>query len=137
MIVFNLKCNNNHEFETWFSDSNEYNKQLIQKIILCPYCNSSSVSKSIMAPNVAKKSNTKKIKRKTAMINSIKKYKKIVEENFDYVGDSFTEEAKKIKYGEIKDRPIYGEADLDQTKELIKEEIPFTPLPWTPSKKTN
>ena len=108
MIVFNLKCNNNHEFETWFSDSNEYNKQLIQKIILCPYCNSSSVSKSIMAPNVVKKSNTKKIKRKTAMINSIKKYKKIVEENFDYVGDSFTEEAKKIKYGEIKDRPIYG-----------------------------
>ena len=67
----------------------------------------------------------------------IKKYKKIIEKNFDYVGDNFTEEAKKIKYGEIEERPIYGEANLEQTKELIEEEISFTPLPWSPNKKTN
>ena len=90
-----------------------------------------------MAPNLSKKNNSKKIKIKKAMINDIKKYKKIIEKNFDYVGDNFTEEAKKIKYGETEDRPIYGEASMEQTKELMEEEIPVVPLPWTSSKKTN
>ena len=71
------------------------------------------------------------------MINNIKKFKKIIEKNFNYVGDNFTEEAKKIKYWEIEERPIYGEANLEQTKELIEEEIAFTPLPWTSTKKYN
>ena len=71
------------------------------------------------------------------MANNIKKYKKIVEENFDYVGESFTEEAKKIKYGEKKERPIYGEATAEQTKELVEEEISVVPLPWASTKKIN
>ena len=90
-----------------------------------------------MTPNVGKNSNAKSITTQKTMINDIKKYKKIIEKNFDYVGDNFTEEAKKIKYGEIDERPIYGEANLEQTKELIEEEIPFTSLPWTPTKKSN
>ena len=60
----------------------------------------------------------------------------MVEENFDYVGDKFTEEAKKIKYGETKKRSIYGEATFDQTSELIEEGIDILPLPFS-SKKTN
>ena len=63
--------------------------------------------------------------------------KKIVEDNFDYVGENFTEEAKKIKYGETKDRPIYGEATIEETKELIEEEINITPLPFQSNKKNN
>ena len=51
--------------------------------------------------------------------------------------DNFTEEAKKIKYGEVDERPIYGEANIEQTKELLEEEISVMPLPWTPTKKTN
>ena len=138
MIVFNLKCKDcNFEFEAWFSNSKEYIKQIKNKQVYCPSCNSVSVTKSLMAPQVSKKSNAKTEKKKKTMINNIKKYKKIIEKNFDYVGDNFTEEAKKIKYGEIEERPIYGEANLDQTKELIDEEIPFTPLPWGPTKKTN
>ena len=90
-----------------------------------------------MTPNLSKKGNSKKIKLKKAMINDVNKYRKIIEKNFDYVGENFTEEAKKIKYGETKDRPIYGEANLEQTKELMDEEIPIVPLPWTSSKKTN
>ena len=61
----------------------------------------------------------------------------MVEKNFEYVGESFSEEAKKIKYGEAKDRAIYGEANLEQTKELAEEEIDFQPLPWQSDKKTN
>ena len=60
----------------------------------------------------------------------------MVEKNFDYVGDKFTEEAKKIKYGEAIERSIYGEATIEQTKELIDEEIDVLPLPFS-SKKTN
>ena len=71
------------------------------------------------------------------LINKISKFKKTVEKNFEYVGESFTEEEKKIKYGEAKDRAIYGEASLEQTKELIEEDINFQQLPWTPDKKSN
>ena len=90
-----------------------------------------------MAPNVSKKSNSKDKKIKKTIATNISKYKKIIEKNFDYVGSNFTEEAKKMKYGEIAEKPIYGEASLDQTKELLDEEISVIPLPWTPSKKTN
>ena len=56
---------------------------------------------------------------------------------FEYVGDKFTEEAKKMKYGEKEERPIYGEATIEQTRELAEEEINVVPLPWAPTKKTN
>ena len=138
MIVFNLRCKKcSYEFEAWFSSSKEYGSQQKNNLVLCPNCNSSLVTKSLMTPSVSKKSNTKVLKQKKTMINNIKKYKEIIEKNFDYVGSDFTEESKKIKYGEIEERPIYGEASLEQTKELIEEEIPFTPLPWTPTKKSN
>ena len=139
MIVFNLVCKScQFEFEGCFDNSKDFAKQLRKNIINCPSCNSSSIKKFLMSPNLSKKSNAKKlIKNKKTVINNIKKYKKIIEKNFDYVGSNFTEEAKKMKYGEIDERPIYGEANMDQTKELLDEEISVVPLPWTPSKKTN
>tara|TARA_B110000438_G_C15774710_1_gene633530 strand:- start:1259 stop:1678 length:420 start_codon:yes stop_codon:yes gene_type:complete len=139
MIVFNLICKDClFEFEGCFDNSNEFEKQKRKKIILCPSCNSLSVKKFVMSPNISKKSNSKKnIKEKQTIINNIKKYKKIIEKNFDYVGDNFTEEAKKMKYGEVDERPIYGEANLEQTKELINEDIDVVPLPWTSKKKYN
>ena len=138
MINFNLICETcKTEFEGWFDNSKEFDKQKRKNLLLCPSCNSSSINKSLMAPNLSKKENSKKSKLKKAMINDVNKYRKIIEKNFDYVGDNFTEEAKKIKYGETKDRPIYGEANIEQTKELIDEDIPVVPLPWSSSKKTN
>jgi len=139
MIIFNLICTTCHvEFEGWFDDSQEFEKQKKNKMINCPSCNHSTIKKSLMFPNLSTKSNAKKnTKLKKAMINKINKYKKIIEENYDYVGENFTEEAKKMKYGEIDERPIYGEATLEQTKELTEEEISVQPLPWAPIKKTN
>ena len=89
-----------------------------------------------MAPNLNKKSNQKQKKIQKTVATKMNKLKKYVEKNFDYVGDKFTDEAKKIKYGETKERSIYGEATLDQTKELIDEDIDIMPLPFSP-KKTN
>ena len=138
MIVFNLICSDcEYPFEGWFDDTKAFTIQKKRKLINCPNCESSNVSKALVAPNVSKKSNSKLIKNKKTLASNIKKIKKIVEENFDYVGDSFSEEAKKIKYGETKDRPIYGEATIEQTKELIEEEINVTPLPFQSNKKNN
>ena len=139
MIVFKLNCQDCYfEYEGWFESSKEFDKQKRKKIIICPSCEGINISKSLMAPNISKKTNLKQLKdTKKTVINKIEKYKKIIETNFDYVGDNFTEEAKKIKYGEADERPIYGEANLEQAKELLEEEISVMPLPWTPTKKIN
>ena len=138
MIVFNLICSEcEYDFEGWFDSSSAYESQKKRKLLNCPNCESNNIKKTLVAPNIAKKSNAKKITNKKTIASNIKKLKKIVEENFDYVGDNFTEEAKKIKYGEIEDRPIYGEATIEQTKELIDEDISITPLPFQSIKKNN
>jgi hypothetical protein len=138
MIVFNLICLEcDYSFEGWFDNTKTFNNQKRCKLINCPNCENSNIKKALVAPNVSKKSNSNIIKNKKTLASNIKKIKKIVEENFDYVGDSFSEEAKKIKYGEVKDRPIYGEATIEQTKELIKEDINITTLPFQPNKKIN
>ena len=137
MIVFNLSCMKcDFNFEGWFDSSLDFEKQKKNNLINCPNCESSKISKAPVATNLSKKSNSKINKTKKTIASDIKKIKKIVEENFDYVGDKFTEEAKKIKYGETKERSIYGEATLKQTKELIDEDIDIVPLPFS-SKKTN
>ena len=137
MIIFNLKCFNcDFNFEGWFENSKEYLKQNKKNLINCPSCESTNIDKGLMAPNLNKKSNSKKKNIKKSLASNMSKLKKIIEKNFDYVGENFTEEAKKIKYGELKERSIYGEATLEQTKELIEEEIDIVPLPFS-SKKTN
>ena len=137
MIVFNLECKVcSVKFEGWFDSSIEFEKQSKSKLVNCPSCNSDSIKKNLVAPNVSKKSNSKNKKIKKTIASNLAKYKKIIEDNFDYVGDKFSDEAKKIKYGEKKDRPIYGEATIEQTKELLDEEINVVPLPFAPKKKT-
>ena len=137
MIVFNLNCSDcNFSFEGWFENTKDYNKQIKKGLVTCPSCNSIQIKKGLMAPNVAKKSNTKISKRNKSIASNVKKLKKIIEKEFEYVGDNFTEEAKKIKYGEVKERAIYGEASIEQTKELIAEDIDVLPLPFS-AKKTN
>ena len=137
MIVFNLNCSDcSFAFEGWFENSKDYNKQIKQGLVCCPACNSTQIKKGLMAPNVAKKSNTKISKRNKSIASNVKKLKKIIEKDFEYVGDKFTEEAKKIKYGETKERAIYGEASIEQTKELMDEDIDVLPLPFS-TKKTN
>ena len=138
MIVFNLICSDcSYPFEGWFDNTSAFNIQKKRKLISCPNCESTNIKKALTAPNLGKKSNSKVLKNKKTIASNIKKIKKIVEENFDYVGDQFADEAKKIKYGETEDRPIYGEATIDQTKELIDEEISITPLPFQSNKKNN
>ena len=137
MIVFNLKCIDcDYKFEGWFESSKEFHKQKKNDLICCPSCKKTRIEKDLMTPNLSKKTNSKLNKSKKTIASSMKKLKKMVEKNFEYVGDKFTEEAKKMKYGEREEKSIYGEATLEQTKELIDEDIDVIPLPFS-SKKNN
>ena len=53
MIKYNLRCENKHEFESWFSDSNEFEKLKKKKLLDCIYCKSKKINKSIMSPMVS------------------------------------------------------------------------------------
>ena len=132
MIVFNLNCSDcDFSFEGWFENTKDYNKQIKQGVVSCHSGNSIQIRKGLMAPNVTKKSHSKIAKRNNSLASNVKNLKKFIEKEFDYVGDNFTEEAKKIKYGEAKERAIYGEASIEQTKELIDEDIDVLPLPFS------
>ena len=137
MILFDLKCDKGHKFECWFASGANYEEQLKNNMIVCPYCNSTKVKKSLMAPNINTKSTSKNIKKNNKkkltqnnLENQIKKFRKYIEKNTDNVGKNFAEEARKIYYGETKSRPIRGESTENEAKELAEEGIPFSQLPW-------
>ena len=130
MIVYNLRCRNAHEFEGWFKDSAAFDTQAKGGKVLCPVCNSKKVEKAIMAPAVsgAKKSSLTEAETKQMrqFMTGLRKY---VQDNADYVGPNFAEEARKIHYGETEHRHIYGEASLEEAKELVEEGVDVAPLP--------
>ena len=130
MIVYNLRCRNAHEFEGWFKDSAAFDTQAKGGKVVCPVCNSKKVEKAIMAPAVsgAKKSSLTEAETKQMrqFMTGLRKY---VQDNADYVGPNFAEEARKIHYGETEHRHIYGEASLEEAKELVEEGVDVAPLP--------
>jgi hypothetical protein len=130
VIVYNLRCRNAHEFEGWFRDSAAFDAQAKSGKLTCPVCDSHKVEKAIMAPSVsgAKKStvNDSEAKKVRQFMTGLRKY---VQDNADYVGRKFPEEARKIHYGEVEHRHIYGEASLEEAKDLIEEGVDVAPLP--------
>ncbi len=130
MIVYNLRCKNSHEFEGWFKDSAAFDAQAQGGRLTCPVCDTGKVEKAIMAPAVsgAKKSmaTADESKKMRQFMTGLRKY---VQDNADYVGPKFAEEARKIHYGEVEDRHIYGEATLQEAKELVEEGVDVAPLP--------
>ena len=130
MIVYNLRCTNGHEFEGWFQNADAFELQSTQRKLLCPMCDTHKVEKAIMSPAVAgtRKSVSAKdeLKKMRQFVTGMRKY---VEENAEYVGPKFPEEARKIHYGETEERHIYGEATLKDAKDLIVEGVDVAPLP--------
>ena len=141
MIKFDLICKNQHIFEASFDDSRSFEKQKRKKQIECPFCNSLEISKSVMAPNISDKSTSSaKINREKKKLFSnynkqLNKIRSEIEKNFTYVGKKFPEEARKIHYGEAKDKPIYGEATEKESQELVDEGIGLVRLPFSKKEK--
>lgn len=141
MIKYDLICKKEHEFEAWFRDSAAYDEQADKGKVVCPICGSKKVEKAIMAPNVStsrKKKSAKQQKmlagQQAKLAKMMNEFRKNVEKTHDYVGEKFPEEARKIHYGETEQRDIYGEASLDEAKELVDEGVPVAPIPVAPKR---
>ena len=133
MIKYQLICDSEHEFEGWFRDSAEFDAQSEGGLLECPLCGASEVRKAVMAPAIAKSGAISPSSRKSAFLREMAeaagRARAYVEKNFDYVGDKFPEEARKIHYGETDARGIYGEATGREVKELVDEGVSVAPLP--------
>ena len=133
MIRYQLTCKKEHSFEGWFRDSAAYDQQAKKKLIACPVCGSAKVTKAPMAPAVSKKGALAEAANKAkAMKEFVLNLRKQVEDNAEYVGERFPNEARAIHYGDAEERQIYGEATLKDAHDLIEEGIPVAPLPSVP-----
>ena len=158
MIRYSLVCEHRHEFESWFADSAVFEKQAKRKLVVCPQCGSSKVEKAIMAPRLATSKQRMMPEEKPAptmnaapitdnapvamlspqereLRGKLKELREHLTKNADNVGAKFPEEARKMHYGEIEHRSIYGEASPEEAKRLAEEGIEFHPLPILPDER--
>tara|TARA_A100001015_G_scaffold54408_1_gene59741 strand:- start:786 stop:1208 length:423 start_codon:yes stop_codon:yes gene_type:complete len=135
MIKYNLKCHNDHEFESWFSNSEEFDKLNKKNLLECIYCSSKKINKSIMSPMI---SNLKINKEQIEIIKKNFKYekkkllelRKFIENNFDYVGRDFSKKVREVYYNDKSKKAIYGTATPKEKKELADEGIDLLTVPW-------
>ena len=140
MIKYALACEHDHEFEGWFAASDDFDDQAGRGLLECPICASRAVRKQIMSPGVA---GTKKrgdgadaSAGRQMMMEAMHQVRRHVEDNFDYVGDSFAREARDIHEGRSEERGIYGEATPKEVKSLVEDGVPVAPLPPAGPKKS-
>ncbi|RMD62750.1 MAG: DUF1178 family protein [Alphaproteobacteria bacterium] len=132
MIVYDLKCRKGHVFEAWFRDSAAYDEQAAAGKVVCPMCGSKKVEKAPMAPRVARSrgDEAQASPETRAMQEAIQALRRKIEQDFDYVGPRFAEEARRIHYGETDAHNIYGEATDEEAAALSEEGIEFARIPW-------
>jgi hypothetical protein len=133
MIRFSLHCDHDHDFEGWFRSNDDFDAQVGKRLVTCPVCNSHKVGKALMAPSVTTGRQKEKIAvAMSKMVTELKEMAQKVRENADYVGSDFAEEARKIHFGEVEKRGIYGEATGDEVKSLLEDGVDVMPLPVFP-----
>ena len=136
MIKYKLICKNcNISFDSWFASSKEFEKLKNKKLLTCHKCNSVQIEKTLMSPNVLNSKKTKitnsKEQKYLRVRNKIKEYQKFIKNNFEYVGENFTYEARSIHYNTKKNKKgIYGTASISDVKELKEEGIETEVIPW-------
>jgi hypothetical protein len=158
MIRYALRCERDHTFESWFQSSSAYDSQVKRKLVECPTCGSTKVEKAIMAPRIVSKKGRDAapvpavpaptpapaqevippgptsllMAQERELRAKLKELRDHIVKNADDVGERFPAEARKMHYGETEHRPIYGEASLDEARELIEEGIEVAPIPVLP-----
>jgi hypothetical protein len=152
MIRYNLRCERGHAFESWFQSSQAYETQEKRKLVNCPSCGSAKVVRAIMAPQiVSKKSRDRAAPAPAAATEAttpastplmmaqerelrakLRELRDHIVKNADNVGERFPNEARKMHYGDIEHRPIYGEASPEEARSLIDEGVEVSPLPVLP-----
>lgn len=151
MILYQLRCADEHSFEAWFRDSATYDMQAARGHVECPYCGSTDITKAPMAPNIASGrgvdiepiaepeptegdmvSEQRAHEVAQQILDAVGRIRQYAEDNFEDVGDEFADEARKIHYGDAEERGIYGNASDEDAQELEEEGIDFVRLPGTP-----
>jgi hypothetical protein len=152
MIRYSLQCERGHAFESWFQNSAAYDSQVKRKLVSCPACGSAQIEKAIMAPQIVSKKRRESAEPAPAATTEVaapastpllmaqerelrvklKELRDHIVKNADNVGERFPNEARKMHYGDIEHRPIYGEASPDEARALIEEGVEVTPLPVLP-----
>jgi hypothetical protein len=152
MIHYNLRCARGHAFESWFQSSSAYETQEKRKLVNCPICGSAEVERAIMAPQIVSKkaregvvaapapatevappaSTPLLMAQERELRTKLKELRDHIVKSADNVGERFPVEARKMHYGDIEHRPIYGEASPDEARALIEEGVEVTPLPVLP-----
>ena len=135
MIKYILKCHNDHEFESWFSSSIEFDKLKRKKLLECIFCSSKKIDKSIMSPMVSRvkkkkyefKTENKKLQNEKNKLIEIRKY---IEKNFEYVGKNFSKKVREIYYDKKRKKTIYGTTTPKEREELVEEGINLLSVPW-------
>ena len=137
MIKYTLNCRNGHQFDSWFSDSESFEKLKKNGHLECAVCSSKEVEKSLMAPRISSDSAEKSktlISAQSALEKEIKALKKKIKTAAIDVGENFPKEARAMHYGEKEEKPIIGKTTVDEARDLAQEGIPFIPLPWSDDK---
>ncbi len=154
MIRYALKCSHDHGFESWFQSAEAFEKLKAAGMVYCPRCNDTDVRKAIMAPRIRPSReaaapeqgaepapDAPRMHALTAPSSpaeaAMLELKKKIQENSEYVGPDFADEARKIHLGDAPERSIYGEATSEDAQKLAEEGVPVAPLPFVPSRKTN
>ena len=152
MIRYSLRCERGHGFESWFQSSSTYDSQVKRKLVTCPACGSAKVEKAIMAPQIVSKkgrdsatpapatpadvaaptSTPLMMAQERELRAKLKELRDHIVKNADNVGERFPNEARKMHYGDIEHRPIYGEASPEEARSLIEEGVEVSPLPVLP-----
>jgi hypothetical protein len=148
VIRYTLCCEAGHTFESWFNNSTAFDRQAARGLVTCPMCGSAKVEKAIMAPALggrreapAPEPEPEKTpvaivsKEEVDLRKKLKELRDHIVKSADYVGEKFPEEARRMHYGEIEHRSIYGEASPDAAKSLADEGIEFHPLPRLPDER--
>lgn len=157
MINYTLKCKNDHRFDSWFQSAGAFDKLKAAGMVACAICGDTSVEKAMMAPRVRPaRSAAAQPEGEAAPVSApptsapaplsaptspaeqaLQDLRKHVEETSDYVGKDFASEARAMHVGDAPERPIYGEAKIDEAKALIEDGVPVAPLPFNPTRKSN
>lgn len=145
MIRYTLKCADDHDFDSWFASAEAFAALQAQGRIGCPVCGSDQVTKALMAPAVrpARKAagpapETGALRRPASEVEAaLAEMRRQVEENSEYVGVNFVTEARAMHEGDVPERPIYGEARIEEARALIEDGVPIAPLPFMPPRKVN
>lgn len=135
MIKYNLKCHNDHEFESWFSNSREYDKLNKKRLLECIFCSSKKINKSIMAPTIL---NSKEKDKQNEIFNEnfkdeknkLLKLRKYIEKNFEYVGKDFSQKVREVYYDKKNNKAVYGITTQKEREELSEEGIDLLSIPW-------